>query len=162
MLPLSILEFKMGSKRMEHVRKIHHKKVQIIQSKWLKSLLNCDRRTPTDLVHYHLTLLKINNMHTAKILSFLWGWGWGWGGWGYVHEFMSPVRCTVGQPISTALLDASKMSLRLLWVTLVTTNRIYSAYQFTDVVSLYMYDAHWFPLGIKLLLLLLVKTICGL
>ena len=43
-------------------------KVQIMQNKLLKLLLKWDRRTPTDLVHYHLVILKINDMHTAKIL----------------------------------------------------------------------------------------------
>ena len=37
---------------------------------------------------------------------------------------------------------------------LVTTNRVYNVYAFTDVVSLFMYDAHCFLLGIKLVLLL--------
>ena len=46
-------------------------KVQIMQNKLLKLLLKWDRRTPTDLVHYHLSILKINDMHTAKILSFV-------------------------------------------------------------------------------------------
>ena len=46
-------------------------KVQIMQNKLLKSLLKWDRRTPTDHVHYHLSILKINDMHTAKILSFV-------------------------------------------------------------------------------------------
>ena len=38
-------------------------KVQIMQNKLLKLLLKWDRRTPTDLVHYHLSILKINDMH---------------------------------------------------------------------------------------------------
>ena len=46
-------------------------KVQIMQNKMLKLLLKWDRRTPTDFVHYHLSILKINDMHTAKILSFV-------------------------------------------------------------------------------------------
>ena len=46
-------------------------KVQIMQNKLLILLLKWDRRTPTDLVHYHLSILKINDIHTAKILSFL-------------------------------------------------------------------------------------------
>ena len=46
-------------------------KVQIMQNKLLKLLLKWDRRTPTDFVHYHLSILKINDMHTAKILSFV-------------------------------------------------------------------------------------------
>ena len=46
-------------------------KVKIMQNKLLKLLLKWDRQTPTDLVHYHLSILKINDMHTAKILSFV-------------------------------------------------------------------------------------------
>ena len=46
-------------------------KVQIMQNKLLKSLLKWDRRTPTEHVQYYLSILKINDMHTANILSFV-------------------------------------------------------------------------------------------
>ena len=41
-------------------------KVQIMQNEVLKLLLKWDRRSPTDLIHCHLSILKINDMHTAK------------------------------------------------------------------------------------------------
>ena len=48
--------------------------VHIMQNKLLKLLLKWDRCTPTYLVHYHLSILKINDVHTAKILSFVNEW----------------------------------------------------------------------------------------
>ena len=46
-------------------------KLQIIQNKLLKLLLKLDRRTPTDFVHHRLSILKVNDVHGAKILSFV-------------------------------------------------------------------------------------------
>ena len=46
-------------------------KLQIMQNKLLKLLLKWDRRTPTDLVHKELSLLKIDVVHIAKVLSFV-------------------------------------------------------------------------------------------
>ena len=46
-------------------------KSQIMQNKLLKLLLKWDRRTPTDLVHKELSLLKIDDVHIAKVLSFV-------------------------------------------------------------------------------------------
>ena len=43
-------------------------KLQIMQNKLLKLLLKWDRRTPTDLVHKELSLLKIDDIHIAKVL----------------------------------------------------------------------------------------------
>ena len=46
-------------------------KLQIMQNKLLKLLLKWGRRTPTDLVHKELSLLKIDDVHIAKVLSFV-------------------------------------------------------------------------------------------
>ena len=46
-------------------------KLQIMQNKLLKLLLKWDRRTPTDLVHQRLSILKIDDVHIAKVLSFV-------------------------------------------------------------------------------------------
>ena len=46
-------------------------KLQIIQNKLLKLLLKWDRRTPTDFVHHRLSILKVSDVHSAKILSFV-------------------------------------------------------------------------------------------
>ena len=46
-------------------------KLQIIQNRLLKLLLKWDRRTPTDLVHQRLSILKIDDVHIAKVLSFV-------------------------------------------------------------------------------------------
>ena len=43
-------------------------KLQIIQNKLLKLLLNWDRRSPPDLVHKELPLLKIDDVHIARVL----------------------------------------------------------------------------------------------
>ena len=40
-------------------------KLQIMQNKLLKLLLKWDRRTPTDLVHKGLSLLKTDAVHIA-------------------------------------------------------------------------------------------------
>ena len=46
-------------------------KLQIMQNKLLKLLLKWDRRyTPTDLVHQRLSILIIDDVHIAKVLSF--------------------------------------------------------------------------------------------
>ena len=42
-----------------------------MQNKLLKLLLKWDRRTPTDLVHQRLSILKIDDVHNAKVLSFV-------------------------------------------------------------------------------------------
>ena len=46
-------------------------KLQIIQNKLLKLLLKWDRRTPTDFVHHRLSKLKVSDVHSAKVLSFV-------------------------------------------------------------------------------------------
>ena len=46
-------------------------KLQIMQNKLLKLLLKWDRRTSTDFVHKALSLLKIDGVHIAKVLSFV-------------------------------------------------------------------------------------------
>ena len=46
-------------------------KLQIMQNKLLKLLLKWDRRTPTDLVHQRLSILKIDDVHIDKVLSFV-------------------------------------------------------------------------------------------
>ena len=46
-------------------------KLQIMQNKLLHLLLKWDRRTPTDLVHQRLSILKIDDVHIAKVLSFV-------------------------------------------------------------------------------------------
>ena len=46
-------------------------KLQIMQNKLLKWLLKWDRRTPTDLLHKELSLLKIDDVHIAKVVSFV-------------------------------------------------------------------------------------------
>ena len=46
-------------------------KLQIMQNKLLKLLLKWDRRTPTDLVHQRLSILKIDDVRIAKVLSFV-------------------------------------------------------------------------------------------
>ena len=46
-------------------------KLQIMQNKLLKSLLKWDRRTPTNLVHQRLSILKIDDVYIAKVLSFV-------------------------------------------------------------------------------------------
>ena len=46
-------------------------KLQIMQNKLLRLLLKWDRRTPTDLVHQRLSILKIDDVHIAKVFSFV-------------------------------------------------------------------------------------------
>ena len=46
-------------------------KLQIMPNKLLKVLLKWDRRTPTDLVHQRLSILKIDDVYFAKVLSFV-------------------------------------------------------------------------------------------
>ena len=46
-------------------------KLQIMQNKLLNLLLKWDRRTPTDLVHQRLSILKIDEVHIAEVLSFV-------------------------------------------------------------------------------------------
>ena len=49
----------------------HMQKKQIIQNKLLTLLLKWDRRTPTDFVHQRLSILKVNDVHSAKVISFV-------------------------------------------------------------------------------------------
>ena len=51
--------------------KRNHIILQIIQKKLLKLLLKWDRRTPTDFVHHRLSILKVSDVHSAKIISFV-------------------------------------------------------------------------------------------
>ena len=46
-------------------------KLQIMQNKLLKLLLKWDRRAPTDLVLQRLSILKIDDVHIAKVVSFV-------------------------------------------------------------------------------------------
>ena len=57
---------------MNYVQKKQYiSKSQIIQNKLLKLLLKWDRLTSTDFVHHRLSILKVNDVHSAKILSFV-------------------------------------------------------------------------------------------
>ena len=46
-------------------------KIQIMQNKWLKLLLNLDRYTPTNLLHNYLSLLKVEDIYKCNDLSFV-------------------------------------------------------------------------------------------
>ena len=46
-------------------------KLQTIQNKLLKLLLKFDRRTSTDFLHNHMSLLKVNDIHKVHVLSFV-------------------------------------------------------------------------------------------
>ena len=46
-------------------------KLQIMQNKLLKLLLKWDRRTLADLVHQRISILKIDDVHIAKVVSFV-------------------------------------------------------------------------------------------
>ena len=46
-------------------------KLQVIQNKLLKQLLNFDRRMSTDELHQQLSLLKVVDIHTLNVLSFV-------------------------------------------------------------------------------------------
>ena len=46
-------------------------KLQIMQNKLLKVLLKWDRPVPTDRMHKELSLLKIDYVYIAKVLSFV-------------------------------------------------------------------------------------------
>ena len=49
----------------------HLSKLQVMQNKLLKLLLKLDYRTSTSLLHYNMALLKIADIHTVNILSFV-------------------------------------------------------------------------------------------
>ena len=49
----------------------HLSKLQVMQNKLLKLLLKLDYRTSTNLLHFHMSLLKIADIHTVNILSFV-------------------------------------------------------------------------------------------
>ena len=49
----------------------HLSKLQGIQKKLLKLLLKLDYRTSTSPLHYNMTFLKIADIHTVNILSFV-------------------------------------------------------------------------------------------
>ena len=49
----------------------HLSKLQVMQNKLLKLLLKIDYRTPTSLLHYNMTLLKIADIPIVIILSFV-------------------------------------------------------------------------------------------
>ena len=49
----------------------HLSKLQVMQNKLLKLLLKLDCRTSTSLLHHNMTLLKIADIHTVNILSFV-------------------------------------------------------------------------------------------
>ena len=49
----------------------HLSKLQVIHNTLLKLLLQLNYRTFTSLLHYYMTLLKISDIHTVNILSFL-------------------------------------------------------------------------------------------
>ena len=46
-------------------------KIQIMQNKLLKLLLQMDRLTPTNILHKNLNILKINDLYKCSILSFV-------------------------------------------------------------------------------------------
>ena len=46
-------------------------KLHIMQNKLLRLLLKWDRRTPTDLVHQRLSILKSDDVHIARVLSII-------------------------------------------------------------------------------------------
>ena len=46
-------------------------KLQVIQNKLLKLLLNFDRRTSTNELHHQLSLLKVVDIHNVNVLSFV-------------------------------------------------------------------------------------------
>ena len=46
-------------------------KLQVIQNKLLKLLLNFDRRSSTDELHHLLSLLKVVDIHNVNVLSFV-------------------------------------------------------------------------------------------
>ena len=52
------------------MRKLNHVKVASYSKYTVKLLLKWDRRTPTDRVHKELLLLKIDDVHSAKVLFF--------------------------------------------------------------------------------------------
>ena len=49
----------------------HLSKLQVMQNKLLKLLLKLNYRTSTSLLHYNMTLLKIADIHTVNISSFV-------------------------------------------------------------------------------------------
>ena len=49
----------------------HLSKLQVMQNKLLELLLKLDYRTSTSLLHYNMALLKIADIHTVIILSFV-------------------------------------------------------------------------------------------
>ena len=49
----------------------HLSKLQVMQNKLLKLLLKLDYHTSTSLLHYNMTLLKIADIHTVNIFSFV-------------------------------------------------------------------------------------------
>ena len=46
-------------------------KLQVIQNKLQKLLLNFDRRTSTNELHHQLSLLKVVDIHNIKVFSFV-------------------------------------------------------------------------------------------
>ena len=55
---------------MDHARKRPYQNYKLCKIN-LKLLLKWDRRTPTDLVHQRLSILNIDDVHIAKVLSFV-------------------------------------------------------------------------------------------
>ena len=49
----------------------HLSKLKVMQNKLLKLLLKLYYRTSTNLLHYNMTVLKIADIHTVNILSFV-------------------------------------------------------------------------------------------
>ena len=49
----------------------YSQKLQVIQNKLLKLLLNFDRRTSTNELHHQLSLLKVVDIHNVNVLSFV-------------------------------------------------------------------------------------------
>lgn len=47
------------------------KKLQVMQSKLLKLLLNLNYRTPTDILHKNVHILKVSDVRTVKIIRFV-------------------------------------------------------------------------------------------
>ena len=60
----------MESKSLETANE-YLQKLQVIQNKFLKLLLNFDRRMSTNELHQQLSLLKVFDIHTINVLSFV-------------------------------------------------------------------------------------------
>ena len=69
-LLLYIRVWNMESKSLETANE-YLQKLQVIQNKLLELLLNFDRRMSTNELHQQLSLLKVVDIHTVNVLSFV-------------------------------------------------------------------------------------------